>query len=166
MMNWRNDGVAKVTGKAKYADDIKLFDMLHCVPVYSNQIHAEIVEINTDSAQKSSGVVKVITAKDIPGVKKFGQIRKDYALLADDKIRYEGDVIALIVADTLENALQAVPKVSAKYKKLPSVLTTEEASKDKILIHDVYDSNLINHHKVRKGDVVKGFAECDWLFRT
>ncbi len=161
MMNWRNDGVAKVTGKAKYADDIKLFDMLHCVPVYSNQIHAEIVEINTDSAQKSLGVVKVITAKDIPGVKKFGQIRKDYSLLADDKIRYEGDVIALIVADTLENALQAVPKVSAKYKKLPSVLTTEEASKDKILIHDVYDSNLINHHKVRKGDVVKGFAECD-----
>jgi len=71
MTNWRNDGVAKVTGKAKYADDIKLYDMLHCVPVYTDEIHAEIIKIDVESAQKSTGVVKVITAKDILGMKKF-----------------------------------------------------------------------------------------------
>jgi len=161
MMNWRNDGIAKVTGQAKYADDIKLFDMLHCVPVYSDQIHAEILEIDTSSAEKSQGIVRVITAKDIPGVKKFGQIRKDYSLIAEDKIRYEGDVIALIVADTLENALEAIPKVKAKYNKLKPVLSPNEACKNEVLIHDIYESNLINHHKVRKGNIDKGFAECD-----
>ena len=160
-MNWRNDGIAKVTGKAKYADDIKFYDMLHCVPVYTDEIHAEILNIDIEVAEKSKGVVKVITAKDIPGVKKFGQIRKDYSLIAEDKIRYEGDVIALIVADTLKNALNAVPKVKTEFKKLSTVLTPEEASKDEVLIHDIYGSNLINHHKVRKGDVVKGFSECD-----
>lgn len=163
MMNWRNDGVAKVTGKAKYADDIKFFDMLHCVPVYTNEVHAEILSIDIGQAEKSKGVVKVITAKDIPGVKKFGQIRKDYSLIAEDKIRYEGDVIALILADTLENALNAVPKVSAKFKKLKAILSPEEASKDELLVHDVYGSNLINHHKVRKGDTDRGFSECDLI---
>lgn len=163
MINWRNDGIAKVTGKAKYADDIKFYDMLHCVPVYTNEVHAEIIKIDITKAEKSRGVVKVITAKDIPGVKKFGQIRKDYSLIAEDKIRYEGDVIALVVADTLENALIAVPKVKAEFKKLNLVLSPEEASKDEILVHDIYGSNLINHHKVRKGDIHKGFEECDLI---
>ncbi len=163
MTNWRNDGIAKVTGKAKYADDIKFYDMLHCVPVYSNQVHALINSIYIEEAEKSPGVVKVITAKDIPGVKKFGQIRKDYSLLAEDKIRYEGDVIALIVANTLQNALDAVEKIEANYTQLKAILSPEEASKDELLIHEIYDSNLINHHKVRKGDTSLAFSECDTI---
>lgn len=163
MSSWRNDGIAKITGKAKFADDIKLYKMLHCVPVYTKEIHAEILNLDIAGAAKSRGVVRVITAKDIPGVKKFGQIRKDYSLIAEDKIRSEGDVIALIVADTLENALLAVPKVKAEFHKLKAVFTPEEASKDEILIHEIYNSNLINHHKVRKGDAETAFAECDLI---
>ncbi len=163
MTQWRNDGVAKVTGKAKYADDIKLYGMLHCVPVYSDQVHAEIKSIVCGKAELSEGVVKVITASDIPGVKKFGQIRKDYSLLAEDKIRYEGDVIALIVADSLEHAMQAIPKIEVTYQPLTAILSPEEASKDEVLIHEVYGSNLINHHKVRKGDAKSAFAECDLI---
>ncbi len=164
MNKWRNDGIAKVTGKAKYADDIKFYDMLHCVPVYTNEVHAEILKIDTSQALISEGVVRIITAKDIPGVKKFGQIRKDYSLIAEDKIRYEGDVIALVVADTLENALKAVPKIKTEFKKLKTLLSPEDASNDEIIIHEVYGSNLINHHKVRKGNAEKGFSECDLIF--
>lgn len=163
-MTWRNDGRAKVTGKAKYADDIKFYDMLHCVPVYSDQIHAEIKSIDLTRAMKCAGLVRIITAQDIPGVRKFGQIRKDYSLLADDKIRYEGDVLALVVADSLENALNAADEVDVIYKELPKVLSPEEASKDEVLIHDIYKTNLINHHKVRKGDIEVGFAECDFIY--
>ncbi len=163
MTQWKNDGISKVTGRAKYADDIKFYDMLHCIPVYSDQVHAKINHISTVNAEKSTGVVRVITASDIPGVKKFGQIRKDYSLLAEDKIRYEGDVIALIVADTIEHALAALPKIKASYTPLEAILSPEEASKDNILIHDIYGTNLINHHKVRKGDIQQGFTECDLI---
>ena len=76
-ISWRNDDVAKVTGKAKYTDDLNFPDMLHAVPVYSDYVHARIVFIDTSHAEQSDGVVRVITAKDIPGSNRHGQIVKD-----------------------------------------------------------------------------------------
>lgn len=159
---WRNDAYAKVTGRARYTDDIKFPFMLHAVPVYSDFVHAEILNIDTSEALKSKGVVKVLTSKDVPGVNRFGQIIKDFRIFAEDRIFYNGDVVALVVADTRANAIKASELVKLEAKELPSILDPEDALKpDSALIHPEQGSNIINEHKVRRGNTDEGFKKCD-----
>lgn len=162
--SWRNDAYAKVTGKAKYADDIKFPHMLHAVPVYSDFVHAKIKSIDTSSAEKSEGVIRVITAKDIPGVNRWGQIIKDFQIFAEDKIFYNGDVVAIVVAETKALAIQASELVKVDAEVLPSILDPEEAMKtDSPVIHKSHGTNIINHHKVRRGNVTEGFKNSDLI---
>ena len=91
---WRNDAVAKVTGRAKYADDYKFHNMLHVVPVYTGAISAIIRGIHTETAKTMPGVVRVVTAEDVPGCPVFGQIQRDY--------REKRTVIAVISFDNRE----------------------------------------------------------------
>jgi len=97
---WRNDVRAKVTGAAKFTDDLHFADLLHAVPVYSDEVHARIRSIETAEAERCPGVVRVLTARDVPGSNRVGQIIRDYRIFADDKIRYNGDVIAVVVAES------------------------------------------------------------------
>ncbi len=159
----RNDAYVKVTGKAKFTDDLFFDNMLYGVPVYSDYVHARIINIDTTQAEKQPGVVKVITYKDVTGSNRFGQIVKDYHIFADDKIRFNGDVIALVVAETREQAIEATKFVRLEAEELPAILNPEEALENKILVHEEFGSNLINEHKIRTGDVEKGFAECDYI---
>ncbi len=163
-MSWRNDGIAKVTGKAKYSDDIKLLNMLHCVPVYSKAVHAKIKKLDCTNAIMCDGVIKVITHKDIIGNKLFGQIRKDYPILAFDKIRFEGDVVALIVAETREQAIFASNFIELELEEYPKVLSITDAKEDKVLVHEEYDTNLVCKHKIRKGDIDWALQQCDQVF--
>ncbi len=168
---WRNDAVAKVTGKAKFTDDLNVHGMLHAVPVYCATVHARIRSIDTALAEKQPGVVSVITAKQIPGSNRFGQILKDYPILADTTVRTCGDVLAIVVADDRKTAKAVAKLVTVVADDLP-VLTDPEAAMqaDATLIHPDHGSNIINHHKIRRGDVEKGFAESDLIieqeFRT
>jgi xanthine dehydrogenase molybdopterin-binding subunit B len=151
---WRNDAVEKVTGRAKFADDLVLPNMLHAVPVYSRKyIHGTILGFQgMAEAQAVPGVVRVITAQDIPGKVYFGQIFQDYAMLALDKIRCEGDVIALVVAEDRDTALRAADLIELEVEELPTLFDSEEALKEtNNLIHPSKGSNLINHHKIRRG---------------
>ncbi|MBU0509792.1 xanthine dehydrogenase family protein molybdopterin-binding subunit [bacterium] len=162
---WRNDAVAKVTGRAKYTDDLKFVGMLHAVPVYTDRVHARILRIETGDAEKMEGVRGVLTAKDVPGSCRYGQIFRDFRMLADDKIRYHGDVIAVVVADTRAQAIAAAGKVYVLTEELPSVLDPRAAmAEDAILVHAEHGSNVVNHHKVRRGDVERGWAEADVIF--
>jgi len=168
---WRNDAVAKVTGRAKFTDDLKVSDVLHAVPVYCEYVHARIRSISTDKAEKLPGVVRVITAKDIPGSICFGQILKDYRMLADKTVRTCGDVLAIVVAQDRQTAKAAAKAVSVEAVELPVVSDPEEALKpNATLIHPDHGSNITNHHKIRRGDIEKGFAESDVIleqeFRT
>ncbi|MCX7945104.1 MAG: molybdopterin-dependent oxidoreductase, partial [Deltaproteobacteria bacterium] len=161
---FRNDAYTKVTGRAKYADDLKFHNMLHAVPVYTDHVHARIISIDTSAAEKADKVVRVITHKDVPGKNRFGQIIKDYHIFADDKIRYNGDVVALIVAETREAAIEAIPFVKIEVENLPTVLDPEDALKpDAVLIHEERGNNIVNEHRIRKGDTEKGFAESDFI---
>lgn len=161
---WRNDAAAKVTGKAKYTDDHKLVGMLHAVPVYSDFVSARITSIDYSEALTQPGVVKVITARDIPGTKVFGQIIRDYQILADEYIKTSGDVIAVVVAHTREQALAAVPFVRLSAEQMPTVLDAEEALKEgSPLVHPEQGSNIANYHCVRTGDVAVGEAEADFI---
>ncbi len=159
---FRNDAYIKVTGRAKYADDLKFHNMLYGVPVYTDYVHAKIISIDTSEAEKAEGVIRVITHRDITGKNQFGQIIKDYHIFADDKIRYNGDVIALIVAETRDAAIRAIPLIKIKVQELVPVLDPETALKtDAPLVHESRGNNIANEHRVRRGDVEKGFSESD-----
>lgn len=158
--SWRNDAFAKVTGKTRFVDDIKCHNMLHAVPVYTDFVHAKIHSIDIQEAANSPGVVKVITHKDVPGAVCFGQIIKDYAMFASDKIRYHGDVVAMIVATSRAAAIAASSKVKVSAIELVPLLDVTEAFAETTnLVHPAHGSNIVNHHKVRNGDIAKGFAE-------
>lgn len=161
---WRNDALAKVTGLARYTDDIKAYGMLHAVPVYTDYVHAEIRSIDTASAADAEGVALVITANDVPGSIAFGQIIKDYHMFADDKIRCTGDVVAVVVAETRNQAITAAQLITVKADKLPILSDPREAmKKDAVLVHKDHGSNITNHHKIRRGNPEKGFGESDFI---
>lgn len=159
---WRNDAYSKVTGKTKYADDLKFHNMLHAVPVYSNFVHATIKSIEIKEAEESEGVIKVITAKDIPGDVCFGQIQKDYYMLVTNTIRGNGDVIAIVVADTRVNAIDASSKIKIDAEQLPLILDPEKAMlPESPLVHKGKKTNIVAHHKVRKGNVDIAFEKSE-----
>jgi CO/xanthine dehydrogenase Mo-binding subunit len=161
---WRNDAVAKVTGKAKFTDDLKFANVLHAAPAYSDYVHARIVSIDTSAAEKVSGVVRVLTAKDVPGVNRFGQIIRDYRIFADDKIRYHGDVVAMAVAESREIAIHAAQLVKVNAEPLSAVLDPEAAMlPDSPLVHENHGTNVINTHVVRRGNVDEGFKQADFV---
>ncbi|HEY4984110.1 MAG TPA: dehydrogenase, partial [Verrucomicrobiae bacterium] len=144
---WRNDAYAKVTGKAKFTDDLKFANVLHAAPAYSDFVHARIVSIDTSDAKKLSGVVRVLTAKDVPGVNRFGQIIRDYRIFADDKIRYHGDVVAIVAAETREIAIRAAQLVKVNAEPLPAVLDPEAAMLPGApLVHENHGTNVVNTH--------------------
>jgi CO/xanthine dehydrogenase Mo-binding subunit len=159
---WRNDAEAKVTGRAKYADDLKFVGMLHAVPVYADYVHARILNINIKNAQKSNGVRCVLTAKDVPGTCRVGQIFQDYRILADDKIRYNGDVVAIVVAESRAQAIDAASKVTVEVEELQAVFDPKVAMQpESVLVHEEHSSNIVNHHKVRRGEMNEGWAQSD-----
>jgi CO/xanthine dehydrogenase Mo-binding subunit len=160
--SWRNDAVAKVTGRTKYTDDIKVPNALHAVPVYADHVHAVLRGIDTQAASNAPGVIRVITAKDIPGVNRQGQIVKDFRTFADDRIRCHGDVIAVVVAESREQAIHAAELVRVDVEPLPPILDPEEAMKDgSPLVHEELGTNIINTHHVRRGNVENGFRQAD-----
>ena len=159
---FRNDAYAKVTGKAKYSDDHTMMDMLHAVPLHAEVASARIVSINTDKAYQQPGIVKIVTAKDIPGQVRFGQIIKDYPTLALDRICSTGDVLALVVAKTRDQALAALPFIKVEYEVLPLVLDPETAMlPSSPLVNPEHGSNICNYHCVRTGDVLAGEEDAD-----
>lgn len=161
---WRNDGYAKVTGKAKFADDLKFHGMVHAVPAYADYVHARIKKIDVAAAQNAPGVLRVLTAKDVPGSVCFGQIEQDYAMFAYDKIRCHGDVVALVVAKTRAQAIAAAKLVTVDAEELTPVLDPEVALADNTnLVHEARGSNIVNYHKIRTGDVEQGFADADFI---
>ncbi len=168
---WRNDAAAKVTGRARYAGDLKFAGLLHAVPVYSDFVHARLKRVDTTLANVAPGVVRVLTATDAFDTCRFGQIRQDYRMFADDRIRYHGDVVALVVAETRAQAMAAARLIVVDAEELPALFDPEEAMQPgAVLIHEEYGSNIVNHHKIRRGNVDEGFAQADVIveeeFRT
>ncbi|HWQ09672.1 MAG TPA: molybdopterin cofactor-binding domain-containing protein, partial [Holophaga sp.] len=168
---WRNDALAKVTGRSRYADDLKVHGMLHAVPVYTDHVHALLKAVHTEEAAAMPGVVRVLTAKDVPGTVRWGQIHKDYRMLVDDRIRCWGDVVAVVVAETRAQAIAASAKVTVDADPLPAVLDVEQALEPgSPLVHEDHGSNITNKHQVRRGDADAALKACDLVldhvFRT
>jgi CO/xanthine dehydrogenase Mo-binding subunit len=165
----RVDALGKVTGRAKFAADYNAGHQLYGKVLRAAYPHARILGIDTSKARQLEGVEAVLTAQDIPGEKVIGIVVKNQAILAFDKVRYLGDGLALVAARTREIAEAAVKLIKVDYEPLPVVSDPETAlAPDAARIHG--EDNTFVHHKVRKGDVVAGFAQADFVlerkFRT
>ncbi|TFG82960.1 MAG: dehydrogenase [Spirochaetales bacterium] len=159
---FRNDGYAKVTGRAAYADDYAVAGMLHMVPVYADYVSAKNLTIHCEEASASAGCVRVLTAADVPGQTHFGQIEKDYPILATDRIRSWGDVCALVIAESREAAIAAAALVRIEAEPLKPVLSVQEALDPYAPRVPGYGkSNVVVEHHLRKGDPDAAFASCE-----
>lgn len=154
----------KVTGKALYPDDIYFKDMLYLKIKRATHPHAYLRKLDLSKAEKLPGVVRIITAADIPQVKNFGLIIKDQPVLVGigQKMRYMGDALAIVIAESKEVASKAVKLIEVEVEELEVISDPLRAmDKDAPLIHK--DGNILATHYLEKGDIKKGFAEADLI---
>lgn len=132
----RVDAMAKVTGAARYTADIELPDLAHAAVVRSMRAHALITGIDTTAAAQSEGVIGVFTAVDVQA-RLFGRKIADMPLLAREKVRFVGERVALVVAETRAQAEAAAELVAVEYQDLPAVVTMADAlAPGAPLVHD------------------------------
>ncbi|MGA9398257.1 MAG: molybdopterin cofactor-binding domain-containing protein, partial [Anaerolineaceae bacterium] len=148
-----------VTGKMQYADDLTMDGMLYGKILWSAHPHAEIISVDTAEAESLPGVKAVITAKDIPGKNQCGMVIRDQPAIASTKVRYIGDSIASVFADTPEIAAEAVGRIKVEYKVLPGVFSPQEAARsDAPKVHE--KGNLLHQVSIVRGDVDEVFKKC------
>jgi CO/xanthine dehydrogenase Mo-binding subunit len=157
----RPDALGKVTGAARYPADLVRPDMLPLKVVFAERPHARIRSLDTAAALAHPGVVAVLTASDVP-YNAFGLIDADQPVLCGEVVRFSGDKVALVAAETQEAAEAGAKLVHIEYEDLPVVTDPRAAlAPDAPLVHDERGSNLLLHIPIRKGDVALGFAEAD-----
>ena len=117
----RTDALDKVTGKTKYMTDLSFPEMLWGKIVRAGIPHAEILEIDTSEAEEYQGIHAVVTHQDVSGRNGYGIVKQDQPVFCKDKVRYEGDAVCGVVAETKEIAEEAAKKIKIKYKELPGI---------------------------------------------
>ena len=170
----RSDSPGHVTGKTAFFADRNFPGMLHLKMVRSPHHHARIRSIDTSEAEKHPGVVKILTAKDVPHnvypILILIQIGpEDETVLADGKVRWKGEAVVAVLAETERAAQEAAAKVKTDYEVLPAVFDMEEALKPGApLVNEYHGQNYYLYdsgecRKVRFGDVESGFAGADHI---
>lgn len=165
------DAWGKARGEIVYADDFTLPGMLVGKVLRSKYPAARIISIDTSKAEQLEGVWAVLTAKDVPHNEiraKFGQSRDVgsqfeglYRVLAAEKVRFLGEPVALVAAETEEIAEKALELIEVVYEPLPGVFDPVEAMQPGAYLVGESDTNIVSHFKIRKGDVEQGFAQAE-----
>lgn len=166
---WRLDGEKKVGGKALYTIDLKMEGMLHGRILRSPLPHARLVRIDASAAQNLPGVVAVLSRDDFPPdgplSAYFGRGVKDKAVVAMDKVRYVGDVVAAVAAIDIETADQALRLIETEYEELAVVRDPLQAIQEGApqLFENLpqLKNNICHRTSVAQGDIEKGFQESD-----
>ena len=171
----RVEGADKVSGQATYGADVHFPDTLWGKILRSPYPHARIVRIDTTKAWQVPGVKAIVTGKDEPEHYQGKSIR-DIPVLCWDKVRYIGDKVAAVAAESRDAAEEAINLIDVEYEELPAVFDVIEAMKPGApVLHDNapgYDgapkeimaaagTNVVNKLTFGKGDIEKGFAEAD-----
>jgi CO/xanthine dehydrogenase Mo-binding subunit len=165
----RVDAYSKVTGEALYPGDVNMPNQAFMKILFANRPHALVKRIDTSQAEALPGVLAVFTAKDVP-VNEYGLIMNDQPVLCGpgsskpyaDRVRFIGDQVAVVVAETEALAAQARDLVQVDYEDLP-VITDPVLSMqpEAALLHPDRESNIFCHYRIRKGDVEAAFAQAD-----
>ncbi len=191
----RVDAPGKVTGETQYSGDLSMPGMLQMKILFAGRPHARVVKIDTTEAEAAPGVVAIFTAKDVP-VNEYGLQWNDQPVLcgpalatstslstgtdpsspsgekgsrvAPDVVRFFGDQVAIVVAETEKAAAHARDLIHVEYEDLPAVFDPLAAMQPGApLVHpELGDSNICVHDRLRKGDVEAGFAKADVIVES
>ncbi len=175
----RVDAVEKVSGRAQYVTDLRLPGMAHAKIWRSPLPHARIGRIDSGGARACPGVLAVVTAAEIAGCEMFyGPAYKDTPILAVDRVRYAGEPVAVVVAETEAQGEAALTLLEVELHELPAVTTVDAALapaapvlhetlrtsghfRDLMTLHPVPERNICQDYHYERGDVARGFAEAD-----
>jgi CO/xanthine dehydrogenase Mo-binding subunit len=169
-------GPAKVRGQTLYAADVALPGMLHGKALRSPYPHARIRRIDASRAKAVPGVQEVLTAADIPPAL-VGRQMHDMPMLARDRVRFVGERVAVVAAEDLDAAEEAVKLIDVEYEELPAIFDPLAAiQQDAPVLHEnpsAYQGahlpippipNACSQITASHGDVAQGFAESDFIF--
>jgi len=171
----RNDAPTKVYGRAIYAGDYYMQGMLFAKVLHSDRACANIRSVDVSAARAMSGVHSVLTADDLtacnavmtdlPGQTGGGTKDTKQPILAADRVRFHGEPIALVAAESYELAQQALDLIVVDYEDTEGVYDPFDSRKPGAPI--VYgDDNIVAAYKIRKGDIDKGFEEADYVLEN
>jgi 4-hydroxybenzoyl-CoA reductase subunit alpha len=156
------DAAGKTTGQGKYTDDLSMPGMLIGKILHSHLPHARIKRIDASKALALDGVVTVVVGTDAPNKYGILPVGHDETALAVEKVRYVGDNVACVVAETEAVAEKALELIDVEYEPLPAWFDPEESMKaDADLIHEQRARNIEKEYHHVFGDPAKGFAEAD-----
>ncbi|RJR45431.1 MAG: xanthine dehydrogenase family protein molybdopterin-binding subunit [Desulfobacteraceae bacterium] len=160
----RPDAYSKVTGKERYAADFHYPGMLWAGARRAGVPHARINAVHVERAAQVPGVLSVLTSKDVKGKNRQGVIQKDQPVLADDKIRFPGDPVALVIAEDKESLAAALEKIEMDLEPLTPVFDPQEAMrKGATLVHENHpEGNVLLKGAIEKGKGETGLNECDY----
>ena len=169
----RIDALAKVTGEAVYASDMVMPDQAILKVLLAHRPHAIVKRVDTRRAEALDGVLAVLTSKDVP-INEFGYYTYDQPVLCGpsakpyaDRVRYVGDRVAAVIAETEAIARQALDLIEVEYEDLPVVTDVEAAMQpDAPVLHPDVGSNVFDHQKLRNGDIEAGFRQADVLIES
>jgi len=173
----RRDGLGHVKGATVYYEDRQFNDMLYLKMVRSPVAHGKLKGIDFSEAEKVRGFVTALTHKDVPNniytiLRLIGVGPDDEPVLAEDRVRWKGEAVAAILADTLEAAQRAASLVKLDIEEVEAVLDVEEALKpgapiiaDTGVNYFIYE-NEMDHRQVRLGDVEMAFEEADYIVES
>jgi selenium-dependent xanthine dehydrogenase len=157
--------VKTALGNRDFVDDMHFEGMVYGALKFSDHPRAKIICIDTSKAEKANGVIRIFTAKDIPGAQCTGLIFQDWPLMVneDEITRYIGDVIAGVVAKTEAVARKAISLIHVDYEVLEAITDVHEATKpDSIQVHSG-KSNVLETSSISFGDVEKAFKEAAYI---
>ncbi|HTH98416.1 MAG TPA: xanthine dehydrogenase family protein molybdopterin-binding subunit [Stellaceae bacterium] len=173
----------KVTGRAEYTHHLRLPNMLYGKIFRSTVPHGLIKHIDVEAARAVPGVFRVVTIEDIRTViphPYYGPAFHDQPVLADGKVRFAGEPVAVVLAEDRRVAEEAMALITAEYEPLPAVYDENDAMSSKVFVHDELKpaatfpdlkhlkgragTNVALDYKLRHGDVDKGFEEADHIF--
>ena len=162
----RVDSRSKVTGQARFADDLSLPRMLHCKLLRSSQPHADIVAIDVAAAAAYPGVHLVLTGKDFPIPYGIMPVSQDEYPLAREKVRHIGDPVAAVIARDEKTAEEALALITVEYRALRTISSPEEGlAHPEPRIHDYGEQgNIHRNQSYEFGDVEAALAESDHVF--
>lgn len=178
----RVDGPAKLRGWAQFTADVEMPGMVYAKVLRSSYAHAQLTRVDASQAKKLPGVVAVLTRDDLKGMNAyFGPVVKDQAVVAVDRVRYVGDIIAAVAAEEKDIAEEALELIAVDYEPLAAVFDPAEAMKpgapilhtesarsetrlDRAQFRFEKNSNVLSVYHAEQGDVAVGFKEADEIF--
>jgi len=159
------DSVARVTGALDYMINLRLPNMLFGKIVRSQSPHAKLLKVDVTNALQVPGVVAILTGEDLGANAFYGVAIKDQGVVAMDRVRYVGEPIAAIAAESLEAAEEASLLIDVEYEELPSVFDAQETIQaDAPILHEKFPNNIFKNARLRHGDMDTAFAEADEIF--